>query len=124
LYALAREQAYSQNEMGRFQQTARKSSGEVKKLHRYRPGTDALREIRPYQKSTVVLIRKQPFKRLVKKMAEDYLENLQLESYAALAFYFPFILSEDPNFCTIHTKRVTIMPEDIQLARRIRGQRA
>uniref|UniRef100_A0A8C9ZD50 Histone H2A/H2B/H3 domain-containing protein n=1 Tax=Sander lucioperca TaxID=283035 RepID=A0A8C9ZD50_SANLU len=43
---------------------ARKSApatGGVKKPHRYRPGTVALREIRRYQKSTELLIRKLPF---------------------------------------------------------------
>lgn len=33
-------------------------------------------------------------------------------------------LFEDTNLCAIHAKRVTIMPKDIQLARRIRGERA
>ncbi|OWK59362.1 histone H3, embryonic [Lonchura striata] len=48
---------------------ARKSApatGGVKKPHRYRPGTVALREIRRYQKSTELLIRKLPFQRLLK----------------------------------------------------------
>ena len=31
-------------------------------------------------------------------------------------------LFEDSNLCAIHAKRVTIMPKDLQLARRIRGQ--
>jgi hypothetical protein len=35
----------------------------TKKPHRYRPGTVALREIRRYQKSTELLIRKLPFQR-------------------------------------------------------------
>jgi histone H3/H4 len=33
-------------------------------------------------------------------------------------------LFEDTNLAAIHAKRVTIMPKDIQLARRIRGERA
>lgn len=41
------------------------STGGVKKPHRYKPGTVALREIRRYQKSTELLIRKLPFQRLV-----------------------------------------------------------
>ena len=32
-------------------------------------------------------------------------------------------LFEDTNLCAIHARRVTIMPKDIQLARRIRGER-
>src|SRR5882757_5130882 len=52
---------------------ARKSApatGGVKKPHRYRPGTVALREIRRYQKSTELLIRKLPFQRLVREIAQ------------------------------------------------------
>ena len=47
------------------------STGGVKKPHRYRPGTVALREIRRYQKSTELLIRKLPFQRLVREIAQD-----------------------------------------------------
>jgi histone H3 len=39
---------------------------EVRK-HRFRPGTRALFEIRKYQKSTDLLIRKLPFQRLVRR---------------------------------------------------------
>merc|ERR1712029_983287 len=46
------------------------STGGVKKPHRYRPGTVALREIRRYQKSTELLIRKLPFQRLVREIAQ------------------------------------------------------
>ena len=55
---------------------ARKSApatGGVKKPHRYRPGTVALREIRRYQKSTELLIRKLPFQRLVREIAQDFM---------------------------------------------------
>jgi histone H3 len=46
-------------------------TGGVKKAHRNRPGTVALREIRMYQKSTEFLNRKLPFKRLVKEIEEE-----------------------------------------------------
>uniref|UniRef100_A0A4X1STA5 Core Histone H2A/H2B/H3 domain-containing protein n=2 Tax=Sus scrofa TaxID=9823 RepID=A0A4X1STA5_PIG len=82
------------------------STGGVKKPHRYRPGTVALREIRRYQKSTELLIRKLPFQRL--GASEAYLVGL----------------FEDTNLCAIHAKHVTIMPKDLQLARRIRGEHA
>ena len=59
--------------------------GGVKKPHRYRPGTVALRQ----------------------EAAEAYLVSL----------------FEDTNLCAIHAKRVTIQPKDIQLARRIRGEK-
>ncbi len=52
---------------------ARKSAmqaGGVKKPHRFRPGTVALREIRRFQKSTELLIRKLPFQRLVREIAQ------------------------------------------------------
>ena len=110
---------------------ARKSiptSGGVKKPHRYRPGTVALREIRRYQKSTDLLIRKAPFQRLVKEIAQQIKEDVRFQSTAVLALqeaseYYLVGLFEDTNVCAIHGKRVTIMPKDMQLARRIRGER-
>ncbi|XP_064610022.1 histone H3, embryonic-like [Liolophura sinensis] len=103
---------------------ARKSApatGGVKKPHRYRPGTVALREIRRYQKSTELLIRKLPFQRLVREIRfqSSAVMALQEASESYLVGLF-----EDTNLCAIHAKRVTIMPKDIQLARRIRGERA
>ena len=113
-------------------QAARKSApttGGVKKPHRYRPGTVALREIRKYQKSTELLIRKLPFQRLVREIAQDFKTDLRFQSHAVLALQeaaeaYLVGLFEDTNLCAIHAKRVTIMPKDIQLARRIRGERA
>ena len=111
---------------------ARKSApatGGVKKPHRYRPGTVALREIRRYQKSTELLIRKLPFQRLVREIAQDFKTDLRFQSSAVAALQeaseaYLVGLFEDTNLCAIHAKRVTIMPKDIQLARRIRGERA
>uniref|UniRef100_A0A3Q3FGD3 Histone H3 n=1 Tax=Labrus bergylta TaxID=56723 RepID=A0A3Q3FGD3_9LABR len=63
---------------------ARKSApatGGVKKPHRYRPGTVALREIRRYQKSTELLIRKLPFQRLVREIAQDFKTDLRFQSW-------------------------------------------
>ena len=104
------------------------SSG-VKKPHRFRPGTVALREIRRFQKSTELLIRKLPFQRLVREIAGEYRNELRFQSSAVLALQeaseaYMVGLFEDTNLCAIHAKRVTIMPKDIQLARRIRGERA
>ncbi|KAG6401174.1 hypothetical protein SASPL_138020 [Salvia splendens] len=115
-----------------FTDAARKSApttGGVKKPHRYRPGTVALREIRKYQKSTELLIRKLPFQRLVREIAQDFKTDLRFQSHAVLALQeaaeaYLVGLFEDTNLCAIHAKRVTIMPKDIQLARRIRGERA
>ncbi|XP_061384902.1 histone H3-like [Danaus plexippus] len=111
---------------------ARKSApatGGVKKPHRYRPGTVALREIRRYQKSTELLIRKLPFQRLVREIAQDFKTDLRFQSSAVMALQeaseaYLVGLFEDTNLCAIHAKRVTIMPKDIQLARRIRGEPA
>ena len=100
--------------------------GGVKKPHRYRPGTVALREIRKYQKSTDLLIRKRPFLRLVQEISQDFKSDLRWQSTAVMALQeaaeaFLIGTYEDANLCTIHAKRVTLMPKDIQLARRIRG---
>ena len=110
---------------------ARKSApatGGVKKPHRYRPGTVALREIRRYQKSSDLLVRKLPFQRFVREVAQDFKSECRFQSTAMLALQeaaeaYHVGLFEDANLCAIHAKRVTIMPKDIQLARRIRGER-
>lgn len=108
-------------------------------------GTVALREIRRYQKSTDLLLRKLPFQRLVREIAQgnahtlyslthsplryiDFKNDLRFQSTAILALQeaseaYLVSLFEDTNLCAIHAKRITIMPKDIQLARRIRGER-
>jgi histone H3 len=106
----------------------RAGAGGVKKPHRFRPGTVALREIRRYQKSTELLLRKLPFQRLVREIAQDFKTDLRFQSSAIAALQeaaeaYLVGLFEDTNLCAIHAKRVTIMPKDIQLARRIRGER-
>ncbi|KAI8878753.1 hypothetical protein K501DRAFT_227870 [Backusella circina FSU 941] len=103
------------------------STGGVKKPHRYRPGTVALREIRRYQKSTELLIRKLPFQRLVREIAQDFKTDLRFQSSAIGALQeaseaYLVSLFEDTNLAAIHAKRVTIQPKDIQLARRLREQ--
>jgi len=134
--------------MARTKQTARKSTGGkgprmqpttkpacksgpatggVKKSHRFRPGTIALREIRRYQKSTELLIRKLPFQRLVREIAQDLKIDLRFQSSAIAALQeaseaYLIGLFEDTNLCAIHANRVTIMPKDLRLARRIRGE--
>ena len=112
--------------------SARKSApqtGGSKKPHRYRPGTVALREIRQFQKSIDLLIRKLPFQRLVREIAHDFRTDLRFQSAAIGALQeateaYMVGIFEDTNLIAIHAKRVTIMPKDIQLARRIRGERA
>ena len=99
-----------------------------KKPHRYRPGRRAVMEIRKYQKSTELLIRKLPFQRLVREIAQNFRCDLRFQSTAILALQeaaeaYLVGLFEDTNLCAIHAKRVTIMPKDMMLARRIRGER-
>ena len=104
-------------------------TGGVKKPHRYRPGTVALREIRRYQKSTELLIRKLPFQRLVREIAQDFIsDKLRFQVSAVIALQeaaeaYLVGLFEDTNLAALHAKRVTILPKDIQLARRIRSER-
>jgi len=106
-----------------------KATGGVKKPHRYRPGTVALREIRKFQKGTELLIRKLPFQRLVREIAQDFKTDLRFQSAAVGALQeaaeaYLVGLFEDTNLCAIHAKRQTIMPKDMNLARRIRGEHA
>lgn len=94
--------------------------------HVFRPGTVALREIRRYQKSNELLIRKLPFQRLVREIAQDFNTDLRFQSAAVAALQeaseaYLVGLFEDTNLCAINARRVTVMPKDIQLARRIRG---
>ena len=135
--------------MARTKQTARKTTGGkaprrqlatkavcksrgrggIKKTLRYRPGTVALREIRRYQKSTDLLIRKLPFQRLIREIGSDFIrKDLRFQGSALLALQeaseaYLMGLFENANLCATHAKRVTVMPKDIQLARRIRGDR-
>lgn len=99
----------------------------VRRKRRMRPGERALREIRSYQSSTSLLLRRLPFARLVREIQYGMTRQpyrwqgsailaLQEAAEAHLVGLF-----EDSNLCAIHGKRVTIMPKDMQLARRIRG---
>jgi histone H3 len=107
--------------------TASASTG-VKRAHRWRPGTVALRQVKQYQKSTELLIQKAPFQRLVRELASGQKESLRFQSSAILALQeateaYVVSLLADTNLCAIHTRRVTIQPKDVQLALRLRGER-
>ena len=102
--------------------------GRLVRIGRFRPGVMALREIRHYQKSSALLIRKLPFQRLVREIAQDFKTDLRFQSAAILCLQeaaeaYLVGLFEDTNLCAIHARRVTITPKDLQLARRIRGER-
>ena len=95
---------------------------------RMKPGSLAFREIKKYQRSTEMLLPRAPFQRLVRSLCESVDHELRFRSEALVALQeateaFLVGLFEDTNLCAIHAKRVTIMPKDIQLARRIRGER-
>lgn len=90
-------------------------------------GTVALREIRRYQKSTELLIRKLPFQRLVREITNEQKPGLRFQTDALGALQeateaHMVDLLGDANSCAIHAKRVTIQGKDIQLARRLRGE--
>ena len=98
--------------------------GRLIKPHRYRAGTAALKDIRHFQGSTALLIRKLPFQRLVREIAQDFKTDLRFQSAAILCLQeateaYIVRLFDDANLCAIHARRVTIMPKDILLARRI-----
>jgi histone H3/H4 len=113
------------------QPTARKSTGgQTPKVRRYRPGTKALREIRAYQRTTDLLVPRLPFSRLVKEIAGKCgtgRDGLRFQSSALMALQeatesYMVQLFEDCVLCCIHARRVTVMPRDMLLARRIRGE--
>jgi len=124
--------------MSRTKQTAKapksKAAGSKKarapgaKSRRFRPGTVALRQVRKLQKTTNTLIRKAPFQRMVRAVANAQKDGLRWQSAAVSAMqeateaYIIGVLS-DSNLCALHARRVTVMPRDIHLARRLRGER-
>lgn len=101
-----------------------KKDGTPVKSHRFRPGTVALREIRRYQKSTDLLIRKLPFQRLVRETMQGFGLDWRIQANAVLLLQeageaFLTGLFEMSVLPQIHCKRVTLMPRDVQLAMRI-----
>jgi histone H3 len=97
----------------------------VTKPFRHAPGTKAVLEIRKYQKSGDLLLPKLAVQRLVREIAQDFKNDLRfqgsaLEALHQAAEWYCVDLLEDTNLCAIHAKRVTVMPKDTRLARRIR----
>ena len=102
-------------------------AGKVKKCRRHRPATVALREISRYQKSTELLIPKLPFENLVREELASTRSDLRITKSAFLALQeaaegYVVKLFQEANCCANHAKRITITPDDIQLARHIRGE--
>ena len=94
---------------------------------RYRPGVLALREIRRFQNTTHQMIPRLPFQRLVRQIAQEHFGTFKWKAVALEALQdgvesYLIGLFEDANLAAIHAKRVTIMPRDIVLAKRIRGE--
>lgn len=112
------------------------ATGGVKKPHRYRPGTVALREIRRYQKTTNLLIPKICYQRFLREISSDPNKCRQpsdgpfrwqgsaILATQTVAEDYLTVQLEDANVCALHSKRVTVMPKDIQLVRRIKGEEA
>ena len=101
---------------------------QLKKKRRFRPGTVALREIHQYQKSTKLLIRRAPFQWVIYEIMRGIRDDLRIQAVAVwglqeAAEAYLVGLFEDSNLCAIHAKWVTIMPRDVQLARRICRER-
>lgn len=91
---------------------------------KFKPGTAALREIRKYQKSSDLLIRKQPFQRLVRHLS-SFNDELRFQSAALVIFQeaaenFLVGLLEDAYRCAVHAKRVTLLPRDLVLIYKIK----
>ncbi|NWU87407.1 CENPA protein, partial [Onychorhynchus coronatus] len=93
-----------------------------------RPGQRALQEIRRYQSSTRLLLRPAPFSRLVRELCllftrgVDYRwQRLALLALQEAAEAFIVRLLEDAYLCSLHARRVTLFPKDLQLVRRLRG---
>jgi len=91
------------------------------KPYKYRPGTVALREIRQYQHSTHLLVRRLPFQRLVRGLAQEFAYGLRwqvsaLDALQEAAESFLVTLFADSNRCALHANRITLVPKDILLA--------
>lgn len=133
--------------MARTKQTARRATGKeprkklatkvanrtspgfggIKRPHRYRPGTVALREIKKYQKSTELLLRKLPFQRLVREIAQDFVPDLRFQATAMTVLQeaaeaYLVQLFENAQSCAVHGKRITVQPKDMNLTRAIRHE--
>ena len=108
---------------------SKRQKGGNKKLHRYRSGTGALREVCRYQKLTNLLIHKLSFQCILREITQDitspgymkYTSAAILADQEASEAYLTGLF-EDSNLCAIHSKCVTIMRKDIRLSRRIRGE--
>ena len=106
-------------------------TGGVKKPHRYRPGTVALREIRRYQTTTDTLIPKRSFQLLVQEVVQNEcrirgIECKRIQSMALLGLQtaceqYVIELFSQTQIAAIHGKRITIQPKDMSIVLQFRG---
>ena len=96
--------------------------------HEVLAGTVALHDICQFQKSTELLIHKLPFLHLVHEIAQEvgrfdmYLQVHVILTLQEAAEVYLLGLMEDTNVCAMHTKHITTMPKNIQLAHHICGE--
>ena len=126
---LAKEKAAEKSNEKRWKQgvvKGKKASSEEKRTHCVRLGMVPLSEIWRYQQSTDLLVRRLPFQRSIQEIAQNFQTDIHFQSSAIIALQeageaFLVGLFEQANLCAVHAKKVTVMPKDIQIAWRIRG---
>lgn len=116
---------------GKTVATAGADGGEAKarKPHRYHPGTVSLREIRRYQRSTDLLMRKSPVQRVIRQIAQTSAGpevDVRFQRSAILALHeacesYLTGLFANANTIAIHSKRVTVEASDLLLAKELKG---
>lgn len=121
----ARKSATPQRAVAARIKKSRPRGGNKKKPAPPKPGVRWLREIRQYQKTGDNLLRRLPFQRVVREIALDYASDLRFQAAAVAALQesaeaYLVGIFEDANLCALHSRRVTIQPKDIHLARLIR----
>ena len=119
-----RKEQGTDKEKGADRQEGKTIRGKTGKV--MRRGIMVLKGIQKYQTSTELLIRRLPFQRVVWEIAQNIWADLCFQSTAIMVLQkageaFLVGLLEQSNLCAVHTKCVMVMPEDIQLAQRIRG---
>lgn len=112
---------------GKKSASASASAG-TKRMHRWRPGTVALREVKKAMRGTELLVAKAPFQRLVREVAESHKAGLRFQASAVSAIQeateaYVISLLSDSNLAASFAGRVTCMPKDLHLVRRLRGER-
>ena len=118
----------SKQDKARKKTAAAEGGIKEKRKFRFRPGTVAIREIKKYQKATHFMLPKAPFQRFIRSISDGIDSQLRFQSAALLALQeaaesYLTGLFEDANLCAIHASRMTVMKKDLDLARRLRGER-